>query len=577
MIAPTHQIEHIGGIPYIFETLKELQIIRILNEVYSPHRNWVGLPIGETIAIWICYCLTENDHRMCSLEKWVTTKKNLLEKLIGFQFSPKCFTDDHLARILSLLHNNELWNRFESELNRSTLRIYGLTDENIVRLDMTTVNSNGIIDKNGLIQFGNSKDDASLPQIKIVLSVLDVLGLPLTVSVVPGNCADDPLYIPAMEKVKKSTGQSGLLFVGDCKMGAIATRLYTTINNDFYLCPLSEVSHPTQEIYSAIIAHQESNLSFTQVSRSYYDGSDAIIAEGFEKKISHSMEYEGKIITWEERLIYAKSFAHANKFRLSLEEQVKKAFFEINSMNKRGKGKKIYRTIEEAKEKVHAILGDKGLTAVFEVEYIEHISNTPKRKYGNNPARIEQSTRIEVKPTINLQALQQAQELSGWRVYVTNKPENELSMQDVVLTYRDQYIIEHQFHRLKGKALSLAPMFIQRDDRIDGLVKFLTIVMRPLVIIEKKVRDSLKSRGQGLSGLFEYNPTKIVNNPKTERIIEFFKEIYLLVSFYGEQVFYTITGINQKHREILNLMNVDISVYTQLGSIQESEFKISER
>jgi len=120
-------------------------------------------------------------------------------------------------------------------------------------------------------------------------------------------------------------------------------------------------------------------------------------------------------------------------------------------------------------------------------------------------------------------------------------------------------------------------MFIQRDDRIDGLVKFLTIVMRPLVIIEKKVRDSLKSRGQGLSGLFEYNPTKIVNNPKTERIIEFFKEIYLLVSFYGEQVFYTITGINQKHREILNLMNVDISVYTQLGSIQESEFKISER
>lgn len=49
-------------------------------------------------------------------------------------------------------------------------------------------------------------------------------------------------------------------------------------------------------------------------------------------------------------------------------------------MNKRGKGKKIYRTIEEAKEKVHAILGDKGLTAVFEVEYIEHISIFSKTK-----------------------------------------------------------------------------------------------------------------------------------------------------------------------------------------------------
>ncbi|NLL10620.1 MAG: hypothetical protein GX268_07010 [Methanomicrobiales archaeon] len=38
---------------------------------------------------------------------------------------------------------------------------------------------------------------------------------------------------------------------------------------------------------------------------------------------------------------------------------------------------------------------------------------------------------------------------------MTNKPANDLSMQDVVLTYRDQYIIEHQFHRLKGKALSI--------------------------------------------------------------------------------------------------------------------------
>ena len=85
---------------------------------------------------------------------------------------------------------------------------------------------------------------------------------------------------------------------------------------------------------------------------------------------------------------------------------------------------------------------------------------------------------------------------------------------------------------MKGKALSIAPMFIQLYDRIDGLMKFLAIVMRPLLIIEKKVRDSIKRRGQGLSGLFEYNPTKTVNNPRTEIIIEFFKGIYLLVSFY---------------------------------------------
>jgi transposase len=178
------------------------------------------------------------------------------------------------------------------------------------------------------------------------------------------------------------------------------------------------------------------------------------------------MEHEGKTITWEERLIYAKSFAHAEKFGILFGERIKSALTEINSMNKRGKGRAIYRTIDAAKEKVASILADKRLAEVINVEYIESIIETPKRKYGDKPARIELTTRVQVKPFINLPALKK--------------------VQDVVLTYRDQYIIEHQFHRLKGKALSIAPMFIQRDDRIDGLVKFLTIVLRPLVIIEKK-------------------------------------------------------------------------------------------
>ena len=34
-----------------------------------------------------------------------------------------------------------------------------------------------------------------LPPLKVSLSVVDPLGLPLTTRVVSGNCADDPLYV----------------------------------------------------------------------------------------------------------------------------------------------------------------------------------------------------------------------------------------------------------------------------------------------------------------------------------------------------------------------------------------------
>jgi transposase len=58
----------------------------------------------------------------------------------------------------------------------------------------------------------------------------------------------------------------------------------------------------------------------------------------------------------------------------------------------------------------------------------------------------------------------------GWRVYATNMPNEELSLEQVVLAYRNQYRIEDMFHRLKRKPLSLHPMLLNRDDHIDVLV-----------------------------------------------------------------------------------------------------------
>ncbi|MGH8604847.1 MAG: hypothetical protein ACREXR_19305 [Gammaproteobacteria bacterium] len=40
-----------------------------------------------------------------------------------------------------------------------------------------------------------------LPPVKISLSALDPLGLPLTTTVVSGECADDPLYVPEIKRV----------------------------------------------------------------------------------------------------------------------------------------------------------------------------------------------------------------------------------------------------------------------------------------------------------------------------------------------------------------------------------------
>ncbi len=64
--------------------------------------------------------------------------------------------------------------------------------------------------------------------------------MPLVTTVVPGNTADDPLYIPAIQAVQQTLEGHGRTYVGDCKMAALATRAYVAATKDHYLCPLSE-------------------------------------------------------------------------------------------------------------------------------------------------------------------------------------------------------------------------------------------------------------------------------------------------------------------------------------------------
>jgi len=110
-------------------------------------------------------------------------------------------------------------------LGQNTIRIYELTPER-VRLDATTLSGYHAGTDSGLFQFGNSKDNPALRQVKLMMGTLDPLGLPLATLVVSGERADDVLYRPLVDRVVGMLSQVGLLFVGDCKMSAWETRLH---------------------------------------------------------------------------------------------------------------------------------------------------------------------------------------------------------------------------------------------------------------------------------------------------------------------------------------------------------------
>ncbi len=104
------------------------------------------------------------------------------------------------------------------------VQVYDISLEK-VRLDSTTASSYCGVNEEGLFQWGDSKDyRPDLRQAKIMLSTLDPMAMPIATEVVAGNKADDPLYIPAVHRVKETLNKSGLLMIGGLSNGSITDK-----------------------------------------------------------------------------------------------------------------------------------------------------------------------------------------------------------------------------------------------------------------------------------------------------------------------------------------------------------------
>lgn len=225
--------ERVDDIPLLLAQMARMGVQPLLDTHFPTHGNWQGLSLGWVTVIWLTHILSQADHRLNHVEPWAEKRLHTLRGCTSQPLHPLDVSDDRLALVLQALSDDTRWSTFESALTQQLVRVYALRPER-VRLDSTTASGSWAVTPEGLFQFGHSKDHRpDLPQVKVMMSSLDPLGLPLATAVVPGHHADDPLYLPAVRQVRASLGQRGLLYVGDCKMAALETRAFLHVGQDF--------------------------------------------------------------------------------------------------------------------------------------------------------------------------------------------------------------------------------------------------------------------------------------------------------------------------------------------------------
>jgi transposase len=561
-------IERIDDVPILLAQMERMQVANLLDRHFPTHGNWQGLSLGMVSMVWLSHILSEGDHWLNHVEPWAGVHLTCVQACLGQAVRSLDFSDDRLASILDYLSEDEQWQAFERDLSQHLIRVYDLHPSR-VRVDSTTVSGYVHPSPDGLFQFGHSKDHRpDLPQVKIKLSALDPLGLPLGITIVGGQRADDGLYVPAIQQAQQTLGQAGLLYVGDCKMAALPTRAYVQQSGDYYLCPLSGVQVSEASLQQLVAPVQAGTQAVRTIERESEEGSSEALAVGYEYTQQVSLTQNGQTIQWDERVLVVRSLTLAQTQRAALQHRLAKAQAELAVLNQheRKRGKTVLQQVAEVREVAEAIMHRYRVDGLLQVQYHERIvSERPVRRYRERAAGTRVEREVSLSVHVNAEAVAQAEFCLGWHVYVTNQPADQLSLEQAVLAYREEYLIERGFGRLKGRPLSVSPLHLTSEQRVKGLLRLLSLGLRLLCLLEYQVRHQLAEQQQALAGLYAGNPKRTTRRPTSEALLKAFKGLHLTALSQQAHTVYHVTPLSTLQERIMALLGFPSALYSTLA------------
>ena len=512
------QVERIDDIPLICNELNSIQIASLINKHFPVHGNWQGTSIGTLCSVFLAYVLSESDHRLSHVEDWYSSLENVLRySLSSPELSRLDCTDDRLGQMLDYLSDDGRYECFEKDLNKDIISVYSLLSDSIesktIHVDATIGQS--FKEPSSLFSMGYAKHRRKdLAQLKVMLSTIGSFGMPLCVEVVNGAVSDDILYLPMIERVEKTLESTGLLFVGDSKLGSMGNRCTISQKGHYYLTPLSRVQLPFSELQALVSSTDEF----------IYIGDNKAI-KAFEERVKRQHEQH----IWEERLIVAYSPTYAQAQIDQFDKQINQIEQSLKALTVVKQGKTPFKTEQELQQKMNDMLHKSKTSAFFDVAIQTTTQQTLVRKYGNKPQEIRLKHSFELTIKRNLQTIEDHKHILGWRVYATNAPLEALKTQNVIETYKDEYKVEYRFNQLHNKTAPLMPIYLQKDDRIKALVRLLMIAIKIQSIIQFKAREALKKTQSQVNELFPSNPGRKTNLPTAEMILKAFLNISLVI------------------------------------------------
>jgi transposase len=182
--------ERVDDVALLIGQMVKMGLPEVLDQHIPRHGTQRGLSWGWTAGIWLASILTAGDHRHVSMDTSLKGMHQTLRHLTAQGVDPLDVSDDRLRHLLQHLSTPTSWHRIARDLHARSIEVSDWSQD-VIRCDATTVSGEHEVTAEGLCQFGQSKDDPTRPQSKVMLGSWDPLGMPLSTDVLAGERADD--------------------------------------------------------------------------------------------------------------------------------------------------------------------------------------------------------------------------------------------------------------------------------------------------------------------------------------------------------------------------------------------------
>lgn len=481
---------HVDDLPLVIGVIRAMHLDDILDEIVPTHGNTMRhneLTNGEALCLWLVYLLCEASHRKWKVEEWVARHTDVLTRLWGAPVPASDFTDDRLTTLWRYLARATLQDQIDQRLCASTLSLYQLLETHL-RLDATLFTGYHQGEDDGVMQAGFVKGGLPRGRQCKLMAAATPTGQYVTGQCHPGNRADDPLYVPLLSRLFRWDLPPGLLFVGDSKMGALATRRHIIAHQHQYYMPLSDSLTPPAELSALITDAVAGRLDrLTPCAPIFRD--DDLLGYGYECTRVQDVQS----VTWTERVQVIRSMGMVTSERKTLDRHIEKAWTALQALQAAPKqGVTVYRDAASLAAAVTAILHRYAVAGLF------HVTTTWDATYQTAKATGRQRvTAVHFDDA----AYQERLHRCGWRVYVTSAPVARLGLAAGFLMYRQGagQGIERMNRLFKDHdTLGLHRLYVSNSQQIIGLSYFVALAQRISMYIETTIRESLAATGEEL-------------------------------------------------------------------------------